>query len=276
MEKEILYQGKKIYYSVIGKGPTVVFVHGFGEDSAVWKNQIEFLKNDFRLIVPDLPGSGKSEMIDDMTMEGMAEVIKNIIDAESSKVPPSGGFRGAVLIGHSMGGYIVLAFADKYPQLLNGFGLLHSTSHPDSEEKKATRQKGIEFMKKHGGFEFLKTAVPNLFSPKTKDEMPGLVDEFLNSLRNFRGDALVSYYEAMMQRPDRTAVLKNINVAVLLIAGEFDNAVPLKDSLELAHLPGKLYFHVLKKSGHMGMLEEAEKTNRLLRNYLNDLNPNSD
>ena len=131
-------------------------------------------------------------------------------------------------------------------------------------------------MKQHGGFEFLKTSVPNLFSQKTRDEMPGLVDEFISSLHNFSGDALVSYYEAMMQRPDRTAVLKNVNVAVLLIAGEYDNAVPLKDSLELAHLAGKTYFHVLKKSSHMGMLEEAEKTNWLLRNYLKDLNPNSD
>jgi pimeloyl-ACP methyl ester carboxylesterase len=269
MNKEITIEETRIFYRVVGSGQPIIFIHGFGEDGEVWKNQIESLKTDFRLIVPDLPGSGRSTMDKKQwTIDRFAEIIKSLLDHES--------ISSCTMIGHSMGGYIVLAFAEKYPQLLNGFGLLHSTSHPDSEEKKATRQKGIEFIKNHGGFEFLKTAVPNLFSPKTKDERPGLVDEFLNSLRNFSGDALVSYYEAMMQRPDRTAVLKNINVAVLLIAGEFDNTVPLKDSLELAHLPGKLYFHVLKKSGHMGMLEEAEKTNRLLRNYLNDLNPNSD
>jgi pimeloyl-ACP methyl ester carboxylesterase len=271
-EKFFIYKGDKIFYRVFGNGQTVILIHGFGEDGNVWKNQIEFLKTDFRLIVPDLPGSGKSEMIEDMTIEGMAEVIKNIIEAESSKALSLGEGLGEVcIVGHSMGGYIVLAFAEKWPGLLNGFGLFHSTSYPDSEEKKEVRRKGIDFMKKHGGFEFLKTSVPNLFSPKTKDEMPELVDEFLNSLRNFSRDALVSYYEAMMQRPDRSAVLKKANVAVLLIAGEYDNAVPLKDGLELAHLPGKTYFHVLKKSGHMGMLEEAEKTNRLLRNYLKDL-----
>ena len=269
INKELLYQGSKIFYRVTGNGQTVVFIHGFGEDGNVWKNQIDFFKNDFRLIIPDLPGSGQSTMADGpWTIDRFAETIKALFDHEA--------ITGGTMIGHSMGGYITLAFADKYPELLNGFGLLHSTAYADSEEKKGVRQKGIEFMKKHGGFEFLKTSVPNLFSPRTKDEMPGLVDEFLNSLRNFSADALVSYYEAMMQRPDRVAVFKKANVAVLLIAGEFDTAVPLKDSLELAHLTGKLYFHVLKKSGHMGMLEEAEKTNRLLRNYLNDLNPNSD
>jgi pimeloyl-ACP methyl ester carboxylesterase len=283
--KAITYREKKISYTIEGNGPIVLLIHGFGEDSSVWKNQIDFLKNDFRLIVPDLPGSGRSEIIDDMSMEGMAEVMKAILEKECAKVSPSGGDleggdRAAhpafTIIGHSMGGYIALAFAEKYEERLNGFGLLHSTAYPDSEEKKSVRKKGIEFMKQHGGFEFLKTSSPNLFSPQTKDEMPGLADQFIDGLRNFKAVPLVSYYQAMMQRPDRRAVLEKINVAVLLIAGEYDNAVPLKDSLALAHLPQKAYFHVLKKSGHMGMLEEAEKTNRLLLNYLKDLNPNSD
>ena len=272
-EKYLDYGGKKIFYRIGGKGLPVVFIHGFGEDGNVWKNQIDFLENKFHLIVPDLPGSGKSEMIDDMTMEGMSEVIKKICDSESYQVPPSGGFRGAV-IGHSMGGYIALAFAEKYPAYLNGFGLFQSTSYPDTEDKKAARRKGIEFIKAHGAFEFLKTSVPNLFSELTKQERPALVEQFLNSLHNFKAEALVSYYEAMMKRPDRREVLKNLNVDVLLIAGEYDSAVPLNDCLQQAVLPGKLYFHILKKSGHMGMLEQAENSNRLLEDYLNDLNPN--
>jgi pimeloyl-ACP methyl ester carboxylesterase len=279
-EKFLDYQGKKIFYRIGGNGMTVVFIHGFGEDGTVWKNQIDFLQNDYRLIVPDIPGSGRSEIIDDMSIEGMAEVIKFIVDresnfttTESSQVPPLGGFR-VVIIGHSMGGYITLAFADKYSTYLSGFVLFQSTSYPDTEEKKAARKKGIEFIKTHGAFEFLKTSVPNLFSPKTRDENPGLVDEFLNSLHNFKGEALVSYYEAMMKRPDRREVLKQANVDVMLIAGEFDSAVPLNDCLQQAVLPGKLYFHILKKSGHMGMLEEAEYSNRLLQEFLIHLNPN--
>ena len=112
------------------------------------------------LIVPDLPGAGKSDMIDDMSMEGMAEMLKAIIDKEK--------ISSFVLIGHSMGGYITLAFAEKYPQYLIKFGLFHSTAYADNEEKKAIRRKGIDFIKEHGAFEFLKNTTPNLFSPDYK------------------------------------------------------------------------------------------------------------
>jgi pimeloyl-ACP methyl ester carboxylesterase len=229
--------------------------------------------NGFMFIIPDLPGTGKSEMIDDMSVEGMAEVLKEILDKEifeqsgSSQIPPSGG--GGALIGHSMGGYIVLAFAEKYESYLSAFGLFHSTAFPDTEEKKAIRRKGIEFIKEHGAFEFLKTTTPNLFSPRSKDEFPQLIDQFIQSLNNFSVESLVSYYEAMIKRPDRVHVLKDTRLPVLFIAGEFDNAVPLQDVLKQCHLPGKSYFHVLHQSGHMGMLEETDKSNRLLEEFLN-------
>jgi pimeloyl-ACP methyl ester carboxylesterase len=87
MNRQILYQSKKIYCRIYGSGKPVLLIHGFGETGEVWKNQIEFLKDKCKLIIPDLPGSGLSEMIDDMSMEGMAEVIKEIIIAESPKVP---------------------------------------------------------------------------------------------------------------------------------------------------------------------------------------------
>jgi pimeloyl-ACP methyl ester carboxylesterase len=273
MDKEIKIAGKKIFYRVSGNGKPVMLVHGFGEMGDVWNNQVNFLKDKFQLIVPDLPGSGKSELIDDMSMEGMAGVLKQILDkeiselAESSQVPPA----GAVLIGHSMGGYITLAFAEKYPNYLTAFGLFHSSAFPDTEEKKATRRKGIEFIKEHGAFEFLKTSTPNLFSPHTKDQSPQLVDQFLQSLNNFSAESLVSYYEAMIRRPDRVPVLKETQIPVLFIAGEHDVAVPLQDVLKQCHLPQKSYFHVLHQSGHMGMLEETDKSNRLLEEFLNAL-----
>ena len=267
MDKEINISGKKIFYRVHGNGKPVVWVHGFGETGDVWKTQVEFLKDKLQLIIPDLPGSGQSEIIDDMSMEGMAEVIKTILDTESPKVPPPGGFRGA-LIGHSMGGYITLAFAEKYPGYLHSFGLFHSSAFADSEEKKATRRKGIEFILQHGAFEFLKTSTPNLFSPVSGQRFPELIGQFVQSLNNFSPQALVSYYESMIQRPDRTHVLKNAKVPVLFILGKYDNAVPLQDGLKLCHLPEKSYIHILHESGHMGMLEEPEKTNRMLEEFL--------
>jgi pimeloyl-ACP methyl ester carboxylesterase len=260
MEKIILYQNKKIFYRSTGTGQPVMLVHGFGEDGDVWKNQTDHLKDKFHLIIPDLPGTGRSEMINDMSMEGMAEVLHSIIHEEN--------IEKCSVIGHSMGGYITLALAGHYWNHVSAFGLFHSSAFADTEEKKETRKKGIEFIKQHGAFEFLKTSTPNLFSPHSKQQMPDSITDFISTLANFSGDALVSYYNAMMARPDRTAVLKNTENPVLFIAGEHDNAVPLNDVLKQCHLPEKSYFHVLRKSGHMGMIEEPEKANRILGEFL--------
>lgn len=260
MNKEIVFEGKKIFYRVYGTGNPVMLVHGFGETGDVWEHQINFFKDKLKLIIPDLPGSGGSEMINDMSMEGMAEVIKAIADKETTNP--------FALIGHSMGGYIALAFAAKYPQVIEKFCLFHSTAFADSEEKKETRKKGIAFIKDKGAFEFLKNTTPNLFSPATKSENPSLIDDFIQRLNNFSAQALVSYYEAMMSRPDRTPVLKNAVFPVQFIAGKDDVAIPLDDVLKLCHLPEKSYIDVLKKSGHMGMLEDPEKCNSILENFL--------
>jgi len=260
MNKEIQYQVKKIFYRSNGAGKPVMLVHGFGEDGNVWNKQIEYLKDKCYLIVPDLPGSGQSEMIDDMSMEGMAEVLHSIIHEENIDT--------WTVIGHSMGGYITLALVESYWNHVNAFGLFHSSAFADTEEKKETRKKGIEFIKKNGAFEFLKTATPNLFSPNSKEQIPNSINEFINSLANLSSDSLVAYYNAMMKRPDRTSVLKNSKNPVLFVAGEYDNAIPLNDILKQCHLPEKSYFHVLKKTGHMGMMEETENANRILEEFL--------
>ena len=260
MNKELLYQNKKFFYRITGNGKPALFIHGFGEDGEVWKNQIGFLKNEFQLIIPDLPGSGQSEMIDDMNMEGMAEVIHSIIHEENIDSCP--------VIAHSMGGYILLALVEKYWNHVSAFGLFHSSPYADSEEKKAIRRKGIEFINQHGAFEFLKTSTPNLFSQQTKDENPELITEFIAGLNNFSPAALVSYYEAMMQRPDRSKMLQKATVPVLFIMGKYDNAVPLEDGLKQCHLPEKSYIYILRNSGHMGMLEEKEKCNEILEKFL--------
>ena len=262
MRKHLLYDGKKINYHVYGNGKPVFLVHGFGEDGTIWNNQVDYLKTKFKLIVPDLPGSGNSAMIGDMSMEGMAEVIHSIIHEED--------LDKATILGHSMGGYITLALAEKYWNHVDAFGLIHSTAFADSEEKKVVRSKGIEFILKNGAFEFLKTATPNLFSEEFKDKQPGFVGEYISSLDNFSPVALVKYYDAMIQRPDRTAILKSTTVPVLFIMGKYDNAIPVNDGLKQCHLPGKVYFHILKHSGHMGMLEESAATNCILEKFLQE------
>jgi len=258
--KHIVFNGKALAYGVAGSGKAVVLVHGFGEDGSIWQQQVAALKNTFTVIVPHLPGSGSSELQANMSMEGLAESINAILEEE--------GISECALIGHSMGGYVTLAFAEKWERKLRGFGLFHSTAFADSAEKKVTRQKGIEFIEQNGAFAFLKTTLPNLYSPATKETAPALLQQHLQAVGYFSSEALVQYYQAMMARPDRTPVLKQTALPVLFVLGKWDAAVPPKDGWKQCYLPQKSYIHMLDQSGHMGMVEEAEKSNQLLHEYL--------
>lgn len=240
-----------------GKGPVVLLIHGFGEDHRIWDNLIPELEDQYELIIPDLPGTGSSPAIPDMSLEGMASALVSLLPPEPIAV-----------VGHSMGGYIALAMLEKYPERLNSLALFHSTSYADSEEKKASRRKGIEFIHQHGAFEFLKTTIPNLFSPLSRQKMPEKVKEFIDQQQNSLVTSLIAYYEAMIARPDRRQLLQNCQIPVLFLLGKHDIAVPLTDGLAQFHLPGISYIHILDHSGHMGMLEEPELSSKSLKNLL--------
>lgn len=267
-EKQITHKHKKIFYRTIGEGPVVVLLHGVPFDGSLWSSQFNAFP-DHKLIIPDLPGSGRSEVIDDMTVEGMAECVKDIIVHETASLFfKSGEPHSVIVIGHSMGGYITLALAEKHPELLNGFGLFHSTSFADSEERKEGRKKTIELLKQKGTVEFVKKSLPNLFSPVSKEQNSKLIEEQISIASNFSADALIAYQSAMMQRKDRREVLANTTVPVLFVFGIHDNVVPLKDGLEQSALAHNSLVHVLQNSGHTGMEEEPEKTNEILLEYL--------
>ena len=269
-EKTFKYQSSEIFYRTIGAGKPVVLIHGFAEDGEVWKNQIEFLKQHCYLIIPDLPGSGQSELIEDMSIEGMAEVIKEILNFELQKFPrilseaEGQGAEGVCLIGHSMGGYISLAFADKYPHMLSSVALVHSSAFADTEEKKANRLKSIEFVKKNGAFEFLKAVITDLFSENWASNNQDIVDVQIEKSKDFTDGAIIAYYQAMINRPDRTDVLKNFGKPILFVIGEHDKAVPFEQSMQQCYLPDRSVIQILRNTAHMGMFEEANKTNQAI------------
>ena len=265
--RSITYQSSKIFYRITGKGKPVILIHGFGEDGDIWQKQIEFLKNHFLLIIPDLPGSGKSDLVKDANIEIYSEIINEIIKNEQPKFLRQPA-EGVCLIGHSMGGYITLSFAEKYPHLLSSFGLVHSSAFADSEEKKSARLKSIEFIKTNGAYEFLKTAIPGLFgehwSKGHKKEINALVEKG----KNFTPEALIQYYQAMIARHDKTEVLKNFLRPILFIIGVNDNAVPFAQSMKQSYLPDQSYIHILRSSAHMGMWEQTDKVNTALSEFL--------
>jgi pimeloyl-ACP methyl ester carboxylesterase len=265
INKTIHYNQIKVNYAVYGNGLPVVLIHGFGEDSSIWENQIPILEKSFKLIVPDLPGSGKSEQLlsENTSIDDYVKVIHAILKNET--------INSFVIIGHSMGGYISLAYAEKYPDSLMGLGLFHSTAFADSEIKKETRKKAMAFIAENGAQAFLKTSTPGLFFNIEKHQAP--INELLSKGIEFANETLISYYHAMLERPERTSVLSNATFPVLFIAGQYDIAVPLADSLKQATLANETWFHVLQNAGHMGMIEETEKANEILECFLEKFLP---
>lgn len=237
--------------------PVIVLVHGFPEDGTVFEKQYDFLKENFSVIIPDLPGSGKSSYNPKLqSTEDFAEIIALILQQEN--------IEQCFLLGHSMGGYIALAFAQKYPEHLLGLGLIHSTAYPDSKEKKENRKRSIELMEKYGGYYFLKSIIPNLFSETFAAAHPTNIDYLIEKGKAFETKALQQYYSIMMHRKDMTHVLRNISVPVLFIIGEQDNAIPLQDMLQQISLPQTSFIKILPDAAHMGFWEDAEKVNEAI------------
>jgi pimeloyl-ACP methyl ester carboxylesterase len=260
------YNYTKIHYRVYGTGKPVVLLHGFGEDGNIWKHQVKALQDKYMLIIPDLPGSGQSGMIEDNSFElktGMeiyAQAAKALLDQLNIKT--------CSMIGHSMGGYITLAFAEKYPEMLEKFGLFHSSAFADNEEKIKTRTKAIEFIEANGAYAFLKTSIPGLFAEKFRTEFPAQVDALVAAGSKFSDRAIIQYYRAMINRPDRTQVFKNFRNPVLFIIGEKDMAIPLEQSIKQCYQPFISDVHLLPGVAHMGMLEEVANCNEILHEFL--------
>lgn len=266
MEKKFQYNNIEIFYKMVGTGQPAVLLHGFAEDSNIWNEQVSFLQDYCQLIVPDLPGSGKSSMLqhESTTIEDYAACINALLDNE--------GIDTCVLLGHSMGGYITVAFAEMFPDKLLAFGLVHSSAFADTEEKKAVRKRGIKAMEEYGVYSFLKNTTPNLFSENYKKNHPQKVSELIEQGKNFGKEALIQYYTAMINRPDLTAVLEKSKVPVLFIIGSEDVAAPLNDLLKQVHLPDISYIHIIKEAGHMSMMEKSgELTGYLLEFIRNTL-----
>ncbi len=262
-QKSIQFKGANVVYHLAGQGPTVLLLHGFGEDGSVFDMVVEHLQHQYQLIVPDIPGTGQSEFIAGADIETYAALVKAIADEENE----SGNIQ-INLIGHSMGGYIALAVAEKYPAILSSLGLFHSSAFADTAEKKATRAKAIDFVKEKGAYTFLKTSIPGLFNQEYITANKVHIDDLLNKSKSFSNEAVIQYYEAMINRPERINVLKEFLKPVLFLIGEHDKAIPLQSSLEQCYIPATSYVHILEKSAHMGMYEEPERVLMAVKEFL--------
>lgn len=261
MKKSFPFRGELLEYEVRGNGLPVMLVHGFTEDRRIWDPLLKGLEEKYTWILPDLPGSGHSAF--NQSMQEITDFAACILAiTEEEKIS------AFVLIGHSLGGYISLAFAEKHPEKILALGLFHSSSYADSDEKKEARDKNIRFIHQYGAALFVKQALPGLFSESFKTNHPEQIQQLVTRYANFNPDALVLYLKAMKQRPATTNVLKTITKPVLFIMGEEDKAVPLEDALQQCHLPRISYIHILTTTAHMGMIENTSLCNSLIDHFL--------
>jgi len=226
---------------------TAVLLHGFCGSSEYWRYVWPELALHFRVIVPDLRGHGASGLPEDepSTMENLADDIADLIRHLN------GG--PAVVLGHSLGGYVTLALYERHPALCRAIGLVHSTPLPDTPEAKENRLAGISAIRENGIRPYVDNLIPKLFSPVHIAERQAAVSEALRIGYAASPEGACRVLEGMRLRPDRRSVLERARVPVLLVAGSDDQIVPPERSFA-ADGP-----HIVKKTietaGHMSMME---------------------
>ena len=249
------FKGAKCFYKVEGKGKAIMLVHGFIEEGSMWDVAVEALKKNYKVIVPDLPGFGSSAMISKevtLSMELYAEYLYEILKQEKTKQ--------LILLGHSMGGYVALNFAEKYGEMLLGFGLLNSHCFEDSPEKKVNRKKGIEFIKKNGTTVFITELYNNIFHESFKKKNQKLINELIAKALKYTPESVIRANEAMMNRKGKQDVLKNAKVPVLLVNGKEDESAPFSLTLQQASLPNVADVHFFSPCKHMSIFEREKET----------------
>lgn len=244
-----------------GKGrQTILLIHGFGEDHGVWKNQIEFLSAHYRIIAPNLPGVHCKPLA---IHHSQAPSIRMYVEVLHELMHHL-GIEQYFIVGHSMGGYIGLSFADYYINHVQGLLLLHSTTYEDNEAKKMSRMKVAEFIQEWGVSKYLETATPNLFGDAFKKTNPETIQDVIDGGLGTSQEAMIQYVFAMRNRKAMTHLLQQSNMPVWMIAGIADLAVTIQDSLEQIKLLPSSNSLVLENVGHMGMFEATDQVNEFI------------
>lgn len=242
---------------------TLVLLHGVMENLSIWNDMECHLSKDFTLLKIDLPGHGKSEILSEVhTMELMADEVKKIVDHENlDKIH---------LLGHSMGGYTSLAFAEKFPQNLKTLTLFFSTYFADDEEKKEQRIKSYRIIK-DAFAHYARAGVPNLFNQNERDVLEGKIEIALETALSTNNLGALACVKGMVARTDKKHILKTLDAKILVLSGKHDNAVNTDKTIK--NLPDRtnIKSYVLD-CGHNGHWEKpsicAEIINTELLHHL--------
>jgi len=234
---------------------SLVLIHGHGVDASIWNNIHPELSADIRVIKPNFAQSTSHT-----TIEAYAEELNaQLQSADLTEV---------VLVGHSMGGYLALAYAERYPEQVRGLVLYHSTAYADDADRKIQRQQLINTMKAQGGAQFIEKQIPKMVSPDyPAEKTQALVARF----RDLPTEALIAGMKAIAGRPDRTSVLRNARFPVLLVLGKQDQLIPLEKTQALANLSAEINVSIIDNAGHLSMVEQPETSVQVLRHFLEQI-----
>jgi pimeloyl-ACP methyl ester carboxylesterase len=260
--------GVKIYYteqgSAAGGGgaqkPPLVLVHGFPLDARMWDAQVGALSQDRRVIVPDLPGFGRSKSDAPFTLASLADSLHALLSAVGA-IP-------CVLAGLSMGGYMALAYVKKYAADLRGLILVDTKAEPDTAEGKQARDKMIDLARTEGAKAVADQMMPKMLAKDAPDQRPQVARQLRQIMESCPATTIAHALAAMRDRPDRSGELAAIKVPMLILVGDSDAITPPAVAQSMADkIPGAQLV-TIRGAGHMSPMEQPEQVNRAIMSFL--------
>jgi len=253
----VKFKETTVFYTDTGKGNSVVLLHGFLENNTMWNTVVEKISKRNRVICVDLLGHGKTGSIGYIhSMEEMAEAVKTVL--QELKI------RRAIFIGHSMGGYVALAFAEKYPKNVKGLCLLNSTSQADSEERKKLRLRANEMAKEN--YETLvKMSIGNLFAEQPREQFSEVIDKIRIEALKTPVRGYIAASEGMRLRENKEGVLQIIDKR-LMIAGKQDSILSYESVVKESNRTNTPLVEL--PNGHMSHIEAKEELLEALTNFV--------
>lgn len=256
--KQITYKNTKISYTDQGKGTAVVLLHGFLENKTMWDSFIPELSKKHRVITVDLLGHGETECLGYVhAMEDQADMLYALL--MNLKI------RKVVLVGHSMGGYVALAFAELYPDYMKGLFLQNSTSRADSDERKANRDRAVVCVKQNYAA-FVSMSIANLFSEDNRERLANEIEKVKEQALKTPLQGIVAALEGMKIRKDREVILHFAPYPMHLVLGKKDGVLNYEDSLE--QIEGTKVELTTFPDGHMSHIENESELMKVLNNFL--------
>ncbi len=247
--KQTLYKNTKIAYSDAGKGSVVVLLHGFLENSTMWQALVPEIEKKHRVICIDLLGHGQTECLGYVhTMEDMADAVHHVLNELK--------IRKVVIGGHSMGGYVALAFAELYPEMMKGLILVNSTSKADNEERKSNRDRAILAVKKNYKAA-IQMSIANLFSEENRTKLLSEIELIREEALKTPLQGIVAAQEGMKLRKDREVLLHFVPYPVMMILSKKDPVLLYEEQLEqIENTAVKL---ITFNDGHMSHVENKKE-----------------